>query len=124
MRAVKRIRISSKKFSLIVTCFSLDLPALTTASLSSLNRNTVNHYYRFLKLLVLRDALRERQLAGLSNGIEIDESYFGPRRVRGRRGRGAGRKIVVLGLLKRQGRVYTSIIPDAKAHTVMPIICQ
>jgi len=29
--------------------------------------------------------------------VEIDESYFGPRRVRRRRGRGAGGKTPVLG---------------------------
>ena len=35
--------------------------------------------------------------------IEVDESYFGGRR-KGRRGRGAGGKILVFGLLKRGTR--------------------
>ena len=46
----------------------------------------------------------------LKNGIEIDESYFGARRVRGKRGRWSASKIIVLGLLKRNGNVYTQII--------------
>jgi transposase len=54
--------------------------------------------------------------------VEADESYFGPRRVRGRRGRGAGRKTIVFGLLKRGGRVYTQIVPDVSRKTLMQVI--
>jgi transposase-like protein len=46
--------------------------------------------------------------------IECDESYFGPRRVKGKRGRGAGGKTIVFGLFKRNGKVYTHIVPNAK----------
>ena len=46
--------------------------------------------------------------------VEADESYFGGRR-EGRRGRGAGEKIQVFGLLKRSGTVYTKIIPNASS---------
>ena len=53
--------------------------------------------------------------------IEVDESYFGGRR-KGRRGRGAGGKIPVFGLLKRGGKVYTKIIPNASSATLMSII--
>ncbi|CAN5657428.1 hypothetical protein BH23PAT2_BH23PAT2_05950 [soil metagenome] len=50
------------------------------------------------------------------------KSYFGARRVRGKRGRSAGKKIVVVGILKRGGRVYTQAIPNAKADTLQPIL--
>ena len=53
--------------------------------------------------------------------IEVDESYFGGKR-KGKRGRGASGKIPVFGLLKRGGKVYTKIIPDASSATLMPII--
>jgi transposase-like protein len=53
---------------------------------------------------------------------EADESYFGPRRVKGKRGRGAGSKTIVFGLYKRNGKVYTKIVPDAKARTLQAII--
>ncbi len=39
--------------------------------------------------------------------IELDESYFGAKRVREKRGRGAKGKIPVFGMLKRNGKVYT-----------------
>jgi len=57
----------------------------------------------------------------ISGEIEVDESYFGGRR-KGKRGRGAAGKVPVFGLLKRGGKVYTVIIPDAKTKTLMPII--
>ncbi|MFN5870714.1 MAG: transposase, partial [Akkermansiaceae bacterium] len=38
------------------------------------------------------------------------------------RGRGAAGKVAVFGLLKRGGKVYTAIIPDAKTETLLPII--
>ena len=53
--------------------------------------------------------------------IEVDESYFGDKR-KGKRGRGAAGKIPVFGLLKRGGKVYTKIIPDASGATLIPII--
>ena len=47
--------------------------------------------------------------------IEADESYFGGVR-KGKRGRRSAGKIAVLGLLKRNGRVYTAIIPEARTE--------
>ena len=56
-----------------------------------------------------------------SGEVEVDESYFGGRR-KGKRGRGAGGKVPVFGLLKRGGKVFTKVIPDAKTATLMPIM--
>ena len=46
----------------------------------------------------------------MNGAVEVDESYFGAHRVRGRRGRGAYGKTIAFGLLKRQGMVYTEIV--------------
>ena len=54
--------------------------------------------------------------------IEVDESYFGARRVRGKRGRGALGKTIVFGLLKRGDKVYTEIVPNLKSATLQRII--
>lgn len=58
--------------------------------------------------------------------VEIDESYFGANRVRGRampklRGRGT-RKQPVLGIFGREGEVYTEIITDCSQETLRAII--
>jgi hypothetical protein len=57
----------------------------------------------------------------LGGEIELDESYFGGA-CKGKRGRGTAGKVIVFGILKRGDRVYTKIITDTKACTLMPII--
>jgi transposase len=47
---------------------------------------------------------------------------LGPNRICGKRGRGAGSKAIVFGLLKRGNCVYTEIVPDASNATLQAII--
>ena len=85
-KCVYRSRISEYKFREIVKLFSLDLEADQTANITGLSRNTINKYYK---------AFRERivliceENSPLSGEIEVDESYCGARRIKGKRGRGA-----------------------------------
>jgi transposase-like protein len=56
--------------------------------------------------------------------IEVDESYFGARRLKGkatRRGRGTHRQ-PVFGIYERHGRVYTEIIVDCSLRTLRKIM--
>ena len=55
------------------------------------------------------------------SAIVLDESYFGGRR-KGRRGRGAAGKVVVFGILKRNGRVHTVVVDNAKSESLLPVI--
>jgi len=119
---LKRSRISGKKYRLIVRCFTVDCTATQTARIVNVNRNTANRYYKIFREAIIQDSIKERDKYQIGNGIEVDESYFGPKRVRGKRGRGAGRKILVLGLLKREGKVFTQIISKANQTQIMPII--
>ena len=52
----------------------------------------------------------------------MDESYFGARRVRGKRGRGAAGKTPVIGLLKRGEQVFVSVVRDCSRKELLPII--
>jgi transposase-like protein len=58
----------------------------------------------------------------VSGVLEADESYFGPHRVRGKGGRGAGRKIIVFGLLKCDDKVYTQILPNVSRAALQAVI--
>jgi transposase len=91
--------------------------ARAAALLVGVQANTAKLFYQRLRQLIA--SKQESYL--LAGEIEADESYFGGVR-KGRRGRGAAGKVPVFGLLKRGGKVYTAIIPDAKASTVIPII--
>ena len=58
----------------------------------------------------------------MAGEVEVDESYFGARRVRGKRGRGASGTPPVIGLLKRGGKVFTQIVENCSKQALMPII--
>ena len=104
----------------IFKCFCEDLPAIKTASLLQLNRKTVDRYYNIFREKMLLASIKEMEV--ISGEIEVDESYFGAKRVRGRRGRGAAGKTPVFGLLKRDGMVFVSIVKNCSEEELMPII--
>jgi transposase-like protein len=54
--------------------------------------------------------------------FELDESYFGARRVRGKRGRGAVGKTPVFGILKCDGKVYVNVVKSCSKDELLPII--
>ena len=116
---VRRSHISEKKFRRLVKLFTLDLDAIQINELSHLNRNTVNRYPKILRTRIAELCEIESPFGG---EVEIDESYFGAKRVKGKRGRGASGKTIVFGILKRKGKVYTEIVPDASRKTLQDII--
>lgn len=116
----ERSRITTWKFRLLVRYFALDFSATTVAQLTGLTRKTVTTIFLKLRQRILEEC--ERQSPFSAGEVEVDESYFGARRVRGKRGRGASGKTIVFGLLKRDGKVYTEIVPDCKKATLQAII--
>lgn len=116
---LKRSHISEAKFRQVVRLFCEDMTATQITSLTGLNRNTVNRILTHIRMVI---AAYCNATSPLSGEVEIDESYFGPRRVRGVRGRGAGRKVIVFGLLKRNGKVYTQIVPNVSRETLKQIV--
>jgi len=118
-RYYKCSKISEAKFRYLLRLFALDLTASDAARLTGLSVRSVNDVY-----LRLRRRLQTwcPVPAELNGAVERDESYFGPRRVRGKRGRGASGKTIVFGLFKRGGQVYTEIVPDCSKKTLQAII--
>ena len=72
---------------------------------SGISRLSVNKLFDKIRERISQDCELHSPLG--KGEIELDESYFGEKRVRGIRGRGAKGKISVLGMLKRDGKVYT-----------------
>jgi transposase-like protein len=99
--------------------FSADLTATQIAQISSLNVNTVNRYLQLIRHKIAVECKNQAMLSGI---IEADESYFGARRVKGKRGRGAYGKTIVFGLYKLNGNVYTEIVPDCSQATLQAVI--
>jgi transposase len=121
---VKSGRLSYYWLKKIVVHFCLDIDATRTALLTGINRNTVNRYYKSFRLLIYQNQLKD--LKKFFGTVELDESYFGPRRLRGvnmpqKPGRGTWKR-PVFGIFEREGRVYTEIIPDSKKITLRKVI--
>ena len=79
-RYFRRSRIFAAKFRLLVRLFCLDMEATKIAQLTGLNRNSVNLYLRHFRERIATLCEAESPLRGQ---VEIDESYFGGRRIRG-----------------------------------------
>lgn len=119
-RYIRGAHISEREFRRILKCFSLDISAQTSAQMLSVSRQCIQRVYTLLRERVIELTVEEaRPFAG---EIEVDESYFGARRVRGKRGRGAGGKTPVLGLHKRGDRVFVSVVKNCSKRELMPIL--
>ena len=118
-RYYKCSKLSEVKFRYLLRLFALDLTASDAARLTGLSVRAVSAVYRCLRRCLQTWCPVPAELDG---AVELDESYFGPRRVRGKRGRGAGGKTIVFGLFKRGGQVYTEIVPDCSKKTLQAII--
>ena len=99
----------------------IDIDATKTALLLKLKRKAVNRYFlAFRRLIYLYQVSQKEKIVG-----EVDESFFGPARIRGRpgprkRGRGTLKK-PVFGIYERGGAVYTELVTgllgqDASSH--------
>ena len=118
-RYSKGSHLSERKIRGVVRCFAADLTALQTDQLTGLNRNTINRIYRALRERIHWACEADKPFFGV---VEVDESYFGATRVKGKRGRGAYGKTTVFGIYERAGRVYTEIVPDCSRATLQGII--
>ncbi|MDX1739629.1 MAG: IS1595 family transposase [Alphaproteobacteria bacterium] len=117
---MRKSRLSQFKQDRLIEHFVAGSTARTAAALIGVNFKSAAYYFRRLRELIALEL--ERESTEVFDGeIEVDESYFGGRR-KGQRGRAAAGKVPVFGLLKRGGKVYTKIIPDASSRTLYPII--
>jgi transposase len=126
---IKYSKLSNYQIKKIIQCFCVDIDATKTSQLLELNRHTINRYYLiFRKAIYLHQTIKLQNIIG---DVELDESYFGAKRIRGyhgklKRGRGT-LKQPVFGIFKRDnlfGRevIYTEIVPDCKKKTLQGII--
>ena len=120
MTGMRKSRLSYAKQNRLIEHFVAGATARTAASLCRVNRVTTTYFFRRLRQIVALETVPEgRDLFG--GEVELDESYFGGRR-KGKRGRGAAGKVPVFGILKRGGKVYAQVLPEARTRTLKPII--
>jgi transposase-like protein len=112
---------SRQKTIWIIRYFCADLSASTTSKLLWIRRSTINDRYNYFRIVIYEQTEKEKREVRTWI-FELDESYFWPTRVRWKRWRWAWMKTIVFGLLKRNWKVYTEIVPNCKAKTLKKII--
>ena len=95
-------KINSRKFRDILKYFCLEIDAEKTAILVNLNRNTVHRIFGKLRERIAD--ICEEESPFVNGEIELNESFFRARRVRGIRGHGAKGMIPVFGEIRSSNR--------------------
>ena len=99
MDSMRKSRISVYKQDRLIEHFVSGSTARTAAALVGVNKTTAAYFFHRLREIIMFEIEHESHEV-FDGEIEVDESYFGGRR-KGKRGRGAGGKTPVFGLLKR-----------------------
>ncbi len=86
--------------------------ARTVADLVGIHHNVATLFYHKIRLVIGYHLDFEAEIE-FDSEIELDKNYLGDAR-KGKRGRGAGDKTIVFGILKRKDRVYNVIAKNTK----------
>lgn len=108
-------RLSCSEWLYALKLFDFELTARKAHFETSLNYKTTARCFGIIRQAIWNASGEDDILKG---SVEADESYFGGRR-KGKRGRGAGGKVPVFGLLERAGKVKVTVVPDVTRDTLM-----
>ena len=97
----------------------MDFTASQAVELTGISRCSVNAIDALLRIRIQQWVHKQAPFNGI---VELDESYFGSRRVPRKRGRGASGKTIVFGIFNCNGNVYTEMVTDARKKTLQDII--
>ena len=117
-RYFRRSHLSEAKFRAIIHYFAHDLRAWKIAELTGVSRPTMNQLFMKLRIRIVQVCNASSPLSG---EVEVDESYFGACRVRGKKGCGADGKPIVFRIPERHGKV-SEIVPDASRRQLQSAI--
>ena len=105
-----------KKDLIILYYFYLEISARRAANELNLEYKSVHK--KFMQFRKLISDYCNQEAKKLNGELELDESSFGGKR-KGNRGRGAKNKAIVFGILERKGKIYTKIVENVSAETLM-----
>jgi len=116
---IKNSRILERSFREILRYFSEYFDATQTSRLTGMvEKQSIffsTKYGSESTIFVVRNRYSQEKL-------KLTKVTSGQKRIRGKRGRGAKGKIPVFGLLKRNDKVFTQVIPNCSRKELTPII--
>lgn len=78
---IKYSKIIHYRLKKLMRCFCSDIDATKTAEIIGLNRNTLNRYFTIFREAILKKQLSDKKK--FFGEVELDEAYFGAKRLRG-----------------------------------------
>lgn len=117
---ISNCKINKKTQNKLLKYFVLQVAARSAADMLGIQANSAILFYRKVRM-VINHHLSLQAEEVFEGVLELDESYFGGKR-KGKRGRGAAGKVVVFGILKRGGKVYTVVVDNAKKESLLLVI--
>lgn len=99
--------------------FSLGVPAYRLRFKTPYSLPTIERFFRIIRWAIYQQGLTETH--PLNGSLEMDETMFGGRR-KGRRGWGAGGKVIAFGIYQRNGHVKVFPVPNRKHQTLTSLI--
>lgn len=94
------IKVSFLKFIISIKLFELEMNVRKASRELGMSYNTTHKIYQLIRGKIYEHCSSDNVLEG---EVEADESYFGGKKRKGKRGRGSS-KIPVFGILERGGK--------------------
>jgi hypothetical protein len=110
---VKRSKISEAKFRKLMRHFAMDLDAKTIATLTGLNRNTVNRYLTLLRERIAEFCLHKSLFQG---NAEYVRSHLLNKGTRDEKHTPASANLPVFGVLQCKDKICTIVQPKNEMH--------
>lgn len=113
-------RLSNAAKCSLLNSFVLGVPVYRLRFRGPASQPTIQRFFRLIRATLAFQEGCRKPFHGI---VECDESPFGGRR-RGKRGWGAAGKIIVLGIMQRDGKVRTFPIQGRGKEQILPLIKQ
>ncbi len=100
--------------------FVTQVTARAAADLLQIQPNSAALFYRKVRQIITWH-LQQQTAEQFDGQVELDGSYFGGVRKR-KMGRATANKVIVFGILKRGGKVYTLVVENRRTQSLLPVI--
>lgn len=111
-------RLSSRLKLRLLEDLVLGVPAYRLRFRRAASLDAIERFFRDIRTVLCR---AEETSPALTGNLELDETTFGGRR-KGKRGWGAAGKIIVFGILQRNGVVRIFPVPRRRQRVILPLV--
>ncbi len=113
-------KLSERNKRKLLEYFVLGVPAYRLRFRGPASQPTIKRFFRVIRTVL---AFHEQCQKPFEGEIEMDETMFGGKR-KGKRGWGAEGKIIVLGILQRNGKIRVFPVRGRSAKELLPLVRQ